>query len=147
MNLEEILSQWKTDSHIEYNKLDVTSQETPKLHAKYLELYSNAKLKLKDAEFKQRLLLKDKWLYYQGKMPVETVIQKGWNPDPFDGLKILKGEMEYYYNSDPEIVASEAKIAYIKEVVDTLKEIMDNIKWRHSTIRNMIDFKKFEAGF
>lgn len=147
MNLEEILSQWKTDSHIEYNKLDVTSQETPKLHAKYLELYSNAKLKLKDAEFKQRLLLKDKWLYYQGKMPVETVIQKGWNPDPFDGLKILKGEMEYYYNSDPEIVASEAKIAYIKEVVDTLKEIMDNIKWRHSTIRNMIDWKKFEAGF
>lgn len=147
MNLEEILSQWKTDSHIEYNKLDVTSQETPKLHAKYLELYSNAKLKLKDAEFKQRLLLKDKWLYYQGKMPVETVIQKGWNPDPFDGLKILKGEMEYYYNSDPEIVASEAKIAYIKEVVDTLKEIMDNIKWRHSTIRNMIEWKRFEAGF
>ena len=147
MNLENILQEWKKDSHIEYNKLDVTSQETPKLHAKYLELYSNAKLKLKDAEFKQKVLLKDKWLYYNGKMPVETVIEKGWNPDPFDGLKILKGEMDYYYDSDPEIMASEAKLAYMKEVVDTLKEIMDNIKWRHSTIKNMIDFKKFEAGF
>ena len=147
MNLENILQEWKKDSHIEYNKLDVTSQETPKLHAKYLELYSNAKLKLKDAEFKQKVLLKDKWLYYNGKMPVETVIDKGWNPDPFDGLKILKGEMDYYYDSDLEIMASEAKLAYMKEVVDTLKEIMDNIKWRHSTIKNMIDWKKFEAGF
>jgi hypothetical protein len=147
MNLEMILQEWKQDSQLEYNKLDVSSQETPRLHAKYLELYSNAKLKLKDAEFKQKILLKDKWLYYNGKMPVETVIEKGWNPDPFDGLKILKGEMDYYYNSDPEIIASEGKIAYIKEVVDTLKEILDHVKWRHSTIKNMIDWKKFEAGF
>ena len=147
MNLEMILQEWKQDSQLEYNKLDVSSQETPRLHAKYLELYSNAKLKLKDAEFKQKILLKDKWLYYNGKMPVETVIEKGWNPDPFDCLKILKGEMDYYYNSDPEIIASEGKIAYIKEVVDTLKEILDHVKWRHSTIKNMIDWKKFEAGF
>lgn len=147
MNLDEILSEWKKDSHIEFDKLDVTSQETPKLHAKYLELYSNAKIKLKDTEFKQRVLLKDKWLYYNGKMPLETIVEKGWDPDPFDGLKILKGEMDYYYNSDPEIVASEARIAYIKEVIDVLKEIMDNLRWRHSTIKNMIDWKKFEAGF
>jgi len=147
MNLQKILEGWKIDSHIEFNKLDVSSQETPKLHAKYLEMYSIAKLKLKDAEFKQKLLLKDKWLYYNGKMPVETVIEKGWNPDPFDGLKILKGEMDHYYNSDPEIMASEAQIAYLKETVDTLKEILDHIKWRHSTIKNMLDWKKFEAGF
>jgi hypothetical protein len=31
MNLEEILEEWKKDSHIEFNKLDVSSQETPKL--------------------------------------------------------------------------------------------------------------------
>jgi len=147
MDLQKILSEWKSDSQIEFNKLDVSSQETPKLHAKYLELYTTAKLKLKDAEFKQKFLLKEKWLYYNGKIPVETVIERGWNPDPFDGLKILKGEMDHYYNTDPEIVASEQQIAYLKEVVDTLKEIMDHVKWRHSTIKNMIDWKKFEAGF
>lgn len=147
MDLQKILNEWKSDSQIEFNKLDVSSQETPKLHAKYLELYTTAKLKLKDAEFKQKFLLKEKWLYYNGKIPVETVIERGWNPDPFDGLKILKGEMDHYYNTDPEIVASEQQIAYLKEVVDTLKEIMDHVKWRHSTIKNMIDWKKFEAGF
>lgn len=147
MNLESILEEWKTDSHIEFNKLDVSSQETPKLHAKYLELYSNAKLKLKDAEFKQKVLLKDKWLYYNGKMSQEELQKKGWNPDPFDGLKILKGEMDHYYDSDPEIQQSEAKIVYLNTVVDTLKEILDNLKWRHQTIKNMISWRQFEAGF
>lgn len=147
MNLDDILSEWKKDSHIELNKLDVSSHDTPRLHAKYLELYSNAKLRLKDTEFKQKVLLRDKYLYYNGKMPVETVLEKGWNPDPFDGLKMLKGEMEYYYNSDPEIMSSEAKIAYVQEVISVLKEIMDHIKWRHSTIKNILDWKKFEAGF
>lgn len=147
MTLEQILEDWKADSHIEFNKLDVSSQETPKLHAKYLELYTNAKLKFKDLEFKQQLLLKDKWLYYNGKMSQEDIVKKGWNPDPFDGLKILKGEMDYYYNSDPEIQQSEARIAYTKEMIDTLKEILDTLKWRHQTIKNMIEWKKFEAGF
>jgi hypothetical protein len=147
MTLEQILNDWKEDSKIEFNKLDVSSHKTPELHAKYLELYSNAKLRLKDLEFKQQALLKDKWLYYNGKMSQEDIIAKGWKPDPFDGLKILKGEMDYYYNSDPEIQVSEAKISYVKETIDTLKEILDTIKWRHQTIRNMIEWKKFEAGF
>jgi len=147
MNLEQILEEWKKDSHIEYNALDVSSQKTPEYHAKYLDLYTHAKLRLKDLEFKQQLLLKDKWLYYNGKMSHEDIVEKGWDPDPFDGLKILKGEMDYYYNSDPEIQKSEMRISYQKEVIDTLKEILDNIKWRHSTIKNMIDFRKFEAGF
>jgi hypothetical protein len=80
-------------------------------------------------------------------MSREDIERKGWNPDPFDGLKILKGEMDYYYNSDPEIMKSEARITYIKELIDVLKEIVENIKWRHQTIGNMIRWKQFEAGF
>lgn len=147
MNLEQILEQWKSDSHIEFNKLDVSSQETPKLHAKYLDMYSDAKLRLKDAEFKQKILLKDKYLYYNGKMSQEELSKKGWDPDPFDGLKIMKGDMNYYYESDPEIQASEAKIVYLQTTLEALKDILDTLKWRHQTIKNMIEWKKFEAGF
>jgi hypothetical protein len=147
MNLDAVLQEWKKDCEIEFNQLDVSSQETPRLHAKYLELLSNARMKLKEIEFNQKLLLKDKWLYYQGKMSREEIEAKGWNPDPFNGLKILKGELDYYYNSDPEIMKSEAKITYMQELISVLKEIVDNIKWRHSTIGNMIRFRQFEAGF
>jgi len=138
---------WEEDSVIPSVNLDETSRNTPALHAKYLGLLSDAKLKMKDAEFKQKVLLKDKWLYYNGKMDQETIEKKGWNPDPFDGLKVLKGEMDHYYESDPEIQASEAKIQYLKTVIDTLSEIVNNLNWRHQTISNMIKWKQFEAGF
>ena len=148
MNLEQILTEWKTDSQIEFNKLDVSSHKTPELHAKYLELYTNAKLRLKDLEFKQQLLLKDKYMYYEGKMSKEEIDLRGWKYDPFDGLTVRTNkEKEYYYETDKEIKESEAKIVYQTTIVETLKEIMDNIKWRHSTIKNMIDWKRFEAGF
>ena len=146
MDLKMILDMWSSDSVIGQSSLDESSRQTPILHAKYLELLSLAKLRLKKAEQEQKLLLKDKWLYYNGKMDQDQIIEKGWKPDPFDGLKILKGEMDYYYDSDPEIQQSVEKIEYLKTIIDTLNEIMNNINWRHQTIRNMIKWRIFESG-
>tara|TARA_Y100000114_G_scaffold102526_1_gene95689 strand:- start:234 stop:650 length:417 start_codon:yes stop_codon:yes gene_type:complete len=136
---------WAEDSQIKMH-LDESSRETPKLHAKYLELLSTTKLMLKRTEFQQKVLLKEKWLYYNGKMSQEDVVEKGWDPDPFNGLKILKGEMDYYYDSDPEIQKSEEKIQYYKTVIDTLEQIISNLNWRHQTIGNIIKWKQFESG-
>tara|TARA_Y100000813_G_scaffold55640_1_gene39026 strand:+ start:1920 stop:2366 length:447 start_codon:yes stop_codon:yes gene_type:complete len=146
IDLKKVHEMWQEDSTINNNQLDETSRQTPKLHSKYLQLWSTAKLELRRTEFEQKKLLKEKWLYYNGKMDQETLQQKGWDPDPFDGLKILKGEMDYYYDSDPEIQKSEEKIQYWKTVIETLTEIIDNLKWRHQTISNIIKWKQFESG-
>ncbi len=145
LQLNDILEQWKSDSLIEM-PLDESSQKTPKLHSKYLELLSLAKFQLKKSEMEQKVLLKEKWLYYNGKLSEEEISEKGWSPDPFNGLKILKGEMDYYYDADPEIQKSEEKIEYYKNTVSVLTEIVDTIKWRHQTIGNMIKWKVFESG-
>jgi hypothetical protein len=147
MDLKDILSSWEVDCRLDANKLDESSRITPTLHAKYLSLLSQAKLQLKQAEFKQKDLMKYKFLWYNGKMDRDTLERMGWEPDPFNGLKIMKGDMAYYVDSDPELVASEARIQLLTVIIDTLKEILDNLKWRHSTIKNMIDYKKYEAGF
>ena len=146
IDLKQIHEMWSEDCKISQSKLDESSRVTPMLHAKYLELLSTTKLQLKRAEFTQKGLLKDKWLYYNGKMSQEEVVEKGWEPDPFNGLKILKGEMDYYYDSDPEIQRSEEKIQYYKTVIDTLEEIISNLNWRHQTIGNIIKWKQFESG-
>ena len=145
IGLNDITEQWKEDCKINL-PLDEASRETPKLHAKYLEFFNLSKFQLKRADQDQKILLKVKWLYYNGKLSEEEVREKGWEPDPFNGLKILKGEMDYYYDSDPEIQKSEDKIDYYKIMVNTLSEIIDNIKWRHQTINNMIKWKVFESG-
>jgi c-di-GMP-related signal transduction protein len=146
IDLKQIHEMWSKDCEINQIRLDESSRVTPTLHAKYLEILSQTKLMLKRAEFAQKSLLKDKWLYYNGKMSQEELEEKGWEPDPFNGLKILKGEMEHYYNSDPEIQKSEEKIEYYKTVIETLSEIINNLNWRHQTIGNIIKWKQFESG-
>lgn len=145
IDLKDVLADWAEDGKIGF-QLDEDSRNTPLLHAKYLEKLANAKLLLKRAEFTQKTLLKQKWEWYNGKMDQATVAELGWDPDPFNGLKIMKGDMAYYYDSDPEIQKSEEKIQYYKTLVETLTEIVDTIKWRHQTIGNMIKWKLFESG-
>jgi hypothetical protein len=137
---------WSADSVISEVSLDEASRQTPILHAKYLELHSLTKLRLKKAEQQQKILLKDKWLYYNGKMDQSAIIAFGWDPDPFDGLKVMKGDMDYYYDADPEIQKSVERLEYLKTIMDTLKEIIDNVKWRHQTIGNMIKWRVFQSG-
>ena len=146
IDLKSIHDMWKEDCVIDEMKLDESSRQTPILHAKYLELLSTVKLQMKRSEFSQKTLLKKKWLYYNGKMDQDEIAKMDWDPDPFNGLKILKGEMDYYYDSDPEIQKSEEKIQYYKSTIDSLSEIINNINWRHQTIKNIIECKKFQSG-
>ena len=145
MNLDDILAQWDQDCEIGHN-LDEASRDTPKLHAKYLNYVTQAKLILKRAQDQQQILLKDKFLWYNGKLSQEETEAHGWEPDPFDGLKMMKSDLNYWYESDSDIQKSEAKIVYYKTMLEALKEIMDTLRWRHQTIRNIIETRRFEAG-
>ena len=145
MNLEDIMKEWEEDCVIGH-RLDEVSQVTPQLHAKYLNLLTQAKLTLKRLEAKQAKLLKNKFLWYNGKLPKEDIDNLGWSHDPFDGLKMMKTDLSYYYESDKELQASEAKIVYYRTMIDTLKEMVDMLKWRHQVIRNIVEIRKFEAG-
>ncbi len=147
LNIETIFEMWKKDADIDEMNLDDASKQSARLHAKYLELLMTSKLQLKRREADLQLLLKDKWLWYNGKMSREEMDARGWDYDPFNGLvKPLKGEMDHYYNTDPDIVKSNTQIEYLKTVIDTLDEIMQSVKWRHQTIKNMIDWRKFTSG-
>lgn len=146
MDLQKILDQWKTDCEIGQHELDEESRKVPALHAKYIELRARAKHRLKELKHQQYDLLKYKFLYYNGKLDKDAIKEKGWKFDPFDGLKVLKGDMNYYYNSDLDLQEAEEKVAYYENIIETLDEIINNLKWRHSTIKNMIDWRRFEAG-
>jgi|TARA_B100001093_G_C26681831_1_gene950794 hypothetical protein len=146
MNLEQLRNEWSKDCEIDDIELDKSSLEVPKLHAKYQEYLTNNILTLKNLEFQYNLLLKNKWLWYNGKMSQEQIKELGWDDDPFDGLKVMKNDMQIWYNADTDLQAISGKVAYQKIVIDFLKECMQNITWRHQTIKNTIDWRKFMAG-
>jgi len=147
MNIDQILEMWEKDCQIDEFKLDDASRDTAKLHGKYLQLLTVTKLQLKKRDADLRVLLKDKWLYYNGKMTQEEMNERGWSYDPFNGLsKPLKGEMDFYYDSDDDIIKAKQKIEYLKVSIDTLEEIINTLRWRHQSIKNMIEWRKFESG-
>jgi len=146
LRIEDVLDMWKTDSEIDELKLDEASQQSARLHAKYLEMLSVTRLQLKKKEAEFRVLLKDKFLWYNGKMSKDEMDARGWNYDPLNGLKVLKGDMDRFYDSDSDIQNAQMKIDYLKELVSTLEEIMGNIRWRHQNIKNMIEHRKFTSG-
>lgn len=147
LSLEELLKMWEVDCVIDEVNLDSTSIACARLHSKYLELYSLAKLNLKKKELNMALLKKDKWLYYNGKMTKEEMDSRGWAYDPFAGMsKPLKSDMELFYSTDSDVVKLQGAIEYSSATVDALKDIMDNIKWRHSTIKNILDHRRFVSG-
>lgn len=145
-SIEDILEMWKKDSVIDEMNLDESSRDSAKLHSKYLELYSINKLKLKKSNLDLKKLLKNKWLWYNGKMTKQEMDDLGWDYDPLNGLKVLKGEMDFYYDADEDIQNQQARIEYLEEVCNTLKEIMENVKWRHQNIKNIIEWRKFTSG-
>jgi len=147
MLLDTVIEMWKTDSTIDELNLDSTTVRGAILHAKYLELFSVAKLQLKRREAELANLKKDKWLYYNGKMTKEDMDKRGWPYDPFAGMaKPLKSDMDMFYESDADLRKVKTQIEYQKTIVETLDEIMATLRWRHQAIRNIIDWKKFTAG-
>ena len=137
---------WKVDCEIDRLKLDDASLNTPKLHSKYLELSSIVKLQHKKLDLKFKILLKNKFLWYNGKLSRSQMDDLGWDYDALNGLKILKGDMDKFYDSDLDIQSLQLQLYELKQVIDTLDEIINNVKWRHSTIKNAIDWRKFESG-
>ena len=71
--LEQIHEMWKKDCLIDKMDLDKSARDSAKLHSKYLELYSVNKLKYKKLDNDFKVLLKNKWLHYNGKLSKEEI--------------------------------------------------------------------------
>ena len=146
MTLDEIKLQWEKDCEVDDIELDKSSLEVPKLHAKYSDMLSSKILLLKKYNQDYNELLKYKWLWYTGKLDDDQIQKFGWKTDPFDGLNIMKNDFNYFFNADNDLKTLKAKIEYLVVTVDFLKRCMDNITWRHQTIKNTIEWRKFMAG-
>mgnify|MGYP000391997599 CR=1 FL=1 len=77
MNTTEILEMWKKDGQIDELKLDDTTIRMARIHSKYLELITIAKMRRKKKDLEYKTLLKDKWLYYNGKLSQGEMDMKG----------------------------------------------------------------------
>ena len=144
--LSDIQEMWKKDCQIDDIELDRSSLQVPILHAKYSEILANQKLIQIRYENQLKDLQKDKWLWYTGKLSQEEIQEKNWDYDPFNGLTILKSDYDKFFGADKDIQKAIEKLEYCKVVVEYLQDIVSQLTWRHQTIKNIIEWRKFMAG-
>lgn len=145
VTLEDLHEMWGKDSKIDPTKIKEISLETPILHAKYLKYLSLFKLQYRRKDHQYKTLYQNKKLWYEGHLSKERMDTLGWSYDPYDGLIVnAKTKQMSYYDSDPDLQEAKSSMEYTKVVVEYLEEIIGNLNWRHNTIKNYIELRKFE---
>lgn len=135
---------WEADSGIDDNHLGEASTTTAKLHAKYLKLLVDAKLRKTKLDIEFNTLKKAKIRYYRGEMSREELAQHGWEQYQYN--KPLKAEMEEFLKGDEDMSKIAVRQEYIDTVVYALESIMTQIKQRDFQLSNAIKWKQFLAG-
>lgn len=143
MKLEEILELWDADSEILAEDIGGESLRTTKLHSKYLKMYVNESAYLEKYTNDYKILYKKKWCYYRGTMTQEELLENNW--EQFQ-IKILKQDVDIYLDGDEELNSLRLKKSIQNEKVKSLDQIIKMINIRNFSIKNHIEWKKFENG-
>ena len=141
MNLETLQNMWKTDSKLDDDLHDNDSLAIPQLHMKYMEFYNTYSLMKKERELEMKKMLKDKWIYYNGKAPSSV-----YKEMPFDLKLTTKEEISMFIEADEEVQKLQYKIGYIDQVLFFLDGVLRMINSRTYHIKNSIEWKRFQSG-
>jgi len=143
MNIDEIMSEWKTDSEIDVTELADESIKIAKLHQKYYEYLIKEKLLFKKTESDLKILKLEKYEFYTQGHNEET-LKKGWEL-PSKGM-VIKSEIPMYLEGDKDIININLKMSYQQEKIDLLQSIIKSLNNRGFNIKSAIDWIKFTSG-
>lgn len=144
MTIDEIYDMWAIDSEIDENYLGETTVATPKLHAKYIKLLVNTKLKHTKYSSDYNIMRKNKFRYYRGELSRQELQQFGW--DQWQGVKPLKNEMDEFLKGDSDLNTLQVRIDYLESMIYLLESILSQIKARDWQIKTAVEWKRFLAG-
>ena len=140
MKIDEIIESWKQDSVIDDVDLDREALKIPNLHAKYLRLLFEQRVKLRSLQGKRKELKRVLGEYYRGDLNNPEDLTE-INREPW-GKTVLKNELKDYVDGDREMVDLNTKIGYYEEVVSVLEEILKALNNRNFQIKNAIDWRR-----
>lgn len=143
MKIEDIFTQWETDTQVDRTELGDEALKIPKLHHKYFQILVKEKMILRQYEADMKQLKLDKYEFYtQG--PNEETKDKGWRL-PAKGM-ILKNDLPMYMDADQDIINQSLKIGLQQEKIELLDSIIKSIMNRNFIIKNAIDWQRFTMG-
>ena len=144
MNLEDLQTMWDDDCGIDDNYLGETTTATPKLHAKYLKLLVNVKLKHTKLQSDYNLLRKNKFRLYRGELSRDELTNLAW--EQWQGVKPIKSELDQMLEGDQDINNLQVKLEYLSTMIYFLESVLRQLQSRDYQISTAVKWKMFLAG-
>jgi len=144
VTLTELQEMWKVDCAINITDLGNDAANCPKLHAKYLQLLTSTRLKLRKVEVEMLRLRRNKERYYRGELTKEELETLGWEQYLYN--KPLRAELDGILLMDDAMIQAQDKVEYYRTLMVQLESIMKSIQSRGWEIRAAIDWQKFTSG-
>lgn len=140
MKIEDIVDSWRADAVVDDTELDRAALNVPILHAKYLNILSIERLKLRSLKLKQKEMTRLLGEYYRGDLNnPEDLADIGREPWP---KTVLKQDLLQYVEADVDMIKLTTRLALQQETVDVCEEILKSINSRGYTIKNAIDWRR-----
>ena len=140
MKLAELEAMLADDLEVDEDSLVAASLSTPTLHSKWMKFSTDEIYKLNILTQRMAKLKKAKWEYYQNKAS-----PKVYESRPFN-LKLTKGELPLYIEADDDIQVLQRQLWQKEALVNRLGEAVKTIQFRHTNIKNAIEWTKFRHG-
>ncbi len=142
MNLDEIQEMWQRDSVIDPDNLHDESLKIPQLHSKYYTIYNTITILREKAKDTHNRVKLERYNYYTGKAPAEVYVE-----EPFPYKVREKDALQRHMDADEKLSKIEMKIRYYDIMLKFLEEVIKMISNRNYSIKNAIDWHRFQAGF
>lgn len=140
MQVKDIVDAWRQDVKIDDVELDREALNVPILHAKYLGILSEERLKLRSLKIRRAELSRKLTDYYRGDLnnpeDLAAIDREPWPK------AVLKQEVSGYVEADEEMIKLTTRMALQQETVDVCEEIIKAINSRGYTIKNAIDWRR-----
>ena len=143
MHIDTIKQMVEAELKIDGTELGDESLRIPVLHGKFLNIFHDESLVLRKLEADYRVLRKQKWEWYNGKLSQDELTALGWEPY---AARILRQDMDIVMDADPDLIRAAQKVEMQRAKVDYLDSILKGINNRNWVIRNAIEWRKFMSG-
>lgn len=120
--------------------LENAAREVPRLHGQAIVKRANEVALLRAFEVELDVRKRERWVYYSGKADAKV-----YKDEPFE-LKVLKGDLDIFLDSDKKVSEIRSKISLQKLKVELLDEYIKQLNGRSFLISNIINDRKFKNG-
>jgi hypothetical protein len=143
MNINELKRMVESDLDIDSTELGAEALKSPQLHNKYLCFLLDEKHVLSLMESAMKIVERDKWLYYTGKISDEDLKRNNW--EPFE-LALVKQDVDRFIESDKQYADMLIKLNQQKEKINYLENVVKIMSNRAWNIKSAIEWNKFTQG-